>query len=235
MKAFLLTLSLLFASHLFVSPLAVADKNFELDDLISPNQIAAELGLPPVEDSLVSIQSVESISAREGVDILREWPIVIWVNKAAAGATAQHLKFWYRGRLYMDALISTGRERMETPKKGEPYFSSTPVGWFNPTRLVEDHYSELWQTNMPFAIFFNGGIALHATHLELYPQLGQRASGGCVRQREENAERIFWMVYHEPKTTVPAFTRDGKILRDRSGNIKRKRGSGTLIIVEDQP
>ncbi|MNL70470.1 L,D-transpeptidase catalytic domain [compost metagenome] len=44
---------------------------------------------------------------------------------------------------------------------------------------------------MEFAIFFNGGIALHAAHPELYKYLGRRASGGCVRQHYQDAEYLY--------------------------------------------
>lgn len=230
MKPLIVLLSLFVAGQI-----ALAEQDFELDDILSPNAIAEELGLPLVDDTPVSINSIEDINWREGVNVLREWPIVIWVNKAAAGATAQRIRFYYRGDLYIDDFVSTGRERWENPKKGEPYFSATPLGWFNPTRLVERHYSELWQTEMPFAVFFNGGIALHATHPPLYKDLGTRASGGCIRLTEANAERIFWIIMHEPRTSVPVFTRDGRIRKDKRGNIVHKRGSPTLIIVEDEP
>ena len=40
---------------------------------------------------------------------------------------------------------------------------------------------------MDYAVFFNGGIALHSTSKAAYSKLGQRASGGCARLRYEDA------------------------------------------------
>ena len=43
---------------------------------------------------------------------------------------------------------------------------------------------------MPNAVFFIGGIAVHATGTSHYPELGTRASGGCVRTKLEISKLI---------------------------------------------
>ena len=44
---------------------------------------------------------------------------------------------------------------------------------------------------MPYAQFFSGGVAIHATVPAHYAALGTRDSGGCVRLRLENA-KLMW-------------------------------------------
>lgn len=224
----------LFLSFSLLSFVPQTNAAIPLDDVMSPDDIALELGLPPQSEELIlEIETVEDISRREGVDITREWPIVVWINKSDRGPTSQKMRVYYRGRLAMEALVSTGRERQEKAKNGKEYFSATPVGWFNPTRLVENHFSDTWQVDMPHAIFFNGGIATHATFPVLYPELGKRASGGCIRLRAEAAEWLFNLVKNEPRTTVPVFSRHGGLAKNVWGNIRKRHGSATLVIVED--
>lgn len=45
--------------------------------------------------------------------------------------------------------------------------------------------------NMPYAIFFNGGIALHGTTADHYNELGEKDSGGCARLYQPHAS-ILW-------------------------------------------
>lgn len=69
----------------------------------------------------------------------------------------------------------------------------TPTGKFTPTWLSRDHKSKQYDdAPMPFAVFFNEGIAVHGT--QATSQLGKPASHGCVRLAEENAARFFDLV-----------------------------------------
>lgn len=86
---------------------------------------------------------------------------------------------------------------------------------------------------MPWAVFFNGGIALHATTKAHYPELGKRASGGCVRFKYENAKTVYGLIKDAGKAMVPKFTQSGKILRDENGEIILEENYDTLIIVEN--
>ena len=75
--------------------------------------------------------------------------------------------------------VSTGRNGFETP-----------TGQYQPTWLSKDHKSAQYEdAPMPFAVFFTGGYAVHAT--EAVSQLGKPASHGCVRLAPENAEAFF--------------------------------------------
>ncbi|MGE0632874.1 MAG: L,D-transpeptidase [Pseudobdellovibrionaceae bacterium] len=226
----LAVLSIVFVPH---ASLAQTVEQEEISADISPEEIAEELGLPEADDFIAPL-SVEELTARSGVDIIREWPIVIWVNKAARGSTAQRLRVYKNGRLVLETKTSTGREQWERAKSGRKYFSGTPTGWFNPTRLVKDYFSNTWLTKMPYAIFFNGGIAVHAAAETYYNKLGTRASGGCVRLRYDEAQWLFNLVRNEPQSLVPIFRRNGAISRDSRGRLRKRQGPSTLIIVEDK-
>lgn len=78
--------------------------------------------------------------------------------------------------------VSTGRSGFETP-----------FGSFKPTWLSIDHVSKTYDNApMPFAVFFTGGYAIHAT--DAVARLGQPASHGCVRLAPENAALFFDLV-----------------------------------------
>ena len=69
----------------------------------------------------------------------------------------------------------------------------TPTGKFTPTWLSKDHKSKQYEdAPMPFAVFFNEGIAVHGT--QAISQLGKPASHGCVRLAPENAAKFFDLV-----------------------------------------
>ena len=78
--------------------------------------------------------------------------------------------------------VSTGRTGFETP-----------TGAFKPTWTDIDHTSDTYDNApMPFAVFFTGGYAVHAT--EYVKHLGKPASHGCVRLLTENAKTFFKLV-----------------------------------------
>ncbi len=68
----------------------------------------------------------------------------------------------------------------------------TPTGSYRPTRMHRMWYSKKYDNApMPYAIFFNGGYAVHAT-FDL-KRLGRPASHGCVRLHPDNAAQFFAM------------------------------------------
>lgn len=119
--------------------------------------------------------------------------LTIIVNKAEYGTspTAQQMNVYLDGQLIHTFPVSTGRERPEIAKSGKQYFSSTPTGDFRIEWRAANWFSQLWQAPMPYAQFFSGGVAIHATVPSHYKRLGHRDSGGCVRLRLENA-KIMW-------------------------------------------
>ncbi|MGZ3746384.1 MAG: L,D-transpeptidase, partial [Pseudobdellovibrionaceae bacterium] len=160
----------------------------QLDDLLTPDEIAAELGISQPTDLTPQADpfTAQEISDTYGVNIYAEFPVVIVLSKASQTATV-----YEHGRMVNRFLISTGRERFETAKSGKQYFTTTPTGWFSPKSYVRDYWSDTWEARMEYAIFFNGGVALHATTPDHYKDLGHKASGGCVRMNKTNA-LWFW-------------------------------------------
>lgn len=218
---------------LVLSQGAVASQSHSLDDWAAPDEIAAELGFPRTEVvSLKTLASLEDIRRVEGLDLTRDYPLIIVINKSATGPGAQTVRVIENGRTTYEWKTSTGRERMEKAKSGRQYFSTTPTGWFYPYYIVRNHYSNTWQVNMEFSVFFNGGIAVHATTPDLYYLLGKRASGGCVRLRHEGAEYLYSRILQLGKGLVPVVRRNGSIARNWRGHVIREYNYKTLIIVE---
>lgn len=70
---------------------------------------------------------------------------------------------------------------------------STPPGRYQPIRMHKRYFSRKYDNApMPFAIFFNGGYAIHGT-TDLR-NLGRIASHGCVRLHPDNAATLFDLV-----------------------------------------
>lgn len=156
-----------------------------LSDVASPDEVAAEIGL----DS-------NQVAAPVADGVLQNERLQIVIDKSLEGTTptAQTMQIYLDGALINTIPVSTGREHDEVAKSGKQYVSYTPVGSFKITHRERDYYSETWKAPMPYAQFFIGGIAIHATTKDHYPQLGQRASGGCVRVTLENAKMIWELV-----------------------------------------
>lgn len=226
-----------FASVLiFFASLAVSaqerSESIPLDDLMTPDEIAEESGFPRTDYSQVEVGSIQELRNIQGIDVTREYPLVLFINKDSSGAHSQKIKIIENG-VHVDTWkVSTGRERREVAKSGKRYFSATPVGWFTPYSLRRNHYSRTWKAPMPFSVFFNGGIALHATTRGHYRELGRRASGGCVRLTRDNAEILFEKVSKAGQGLVPVVRRNGSVARDASGNVIREVKWRTLIVVQ---
>ena len=78
--------------------------------------------------------------------------------------------------------VSTGKPGLDTPQ-----------GSYRPTWLDANHKSDEYEdAPMPYAVFFSGGYAVHAT--EFTKRLGTPASHGCVRLSLENAQTFFNLV-----------------------------------------
>ncbi|WP_374033806.1 L,D-transpeptidase [Bdellovibrio bacteriovorus] len=202
-----------------------------LDDLMTPDEIAAEAGFPRTEMS-TEVLSLRDFDSIESLNVTREFPIVLIANKNASGYEAQTMRVIQSGVHTHTWKISTGREQWETSKSGRQYFTTTPPGWFYPYSIVRNHYSQTWQTNMEFSVFFNGGVALHAANSAHNSQLGRRASGGCVRLHRDNAKYIYERIVQEGKGLVPVIRPNGTVARDWRGNVIRAVKYRTLIVVE---
>ena len=98
---------------------------------------------------------------------------------------------------------------------------------------------------MENAIFFNGPIALHKAIPGTEPELGVKASGGCVRLPAALAEYLFLNIgaTRQKGSKIPLVNKDGSANYDSNGNLKyidtvssiwgRKMVASALIIVVD--
>ena len=69
----------------------------------------------------------------------------------------------------------------------------SPTGTYRPLWMSRMWYSKKYDNApMPHAVFFSGGVAMHAT--QATGQLGQPASHGCIRQSPANAATTYRMV-----------------------------------------
>ena len=170
---------------LLLAPMANATEQADLSDLISPEQLA---------DEIMNSDEGEIIGEPTADDVVR---LRVIVDKSE-----QRLWIYEDGVLTNSWLVSTGAEIRKCPPNNRCYFASTPTGTFTPKRMHYTYHSSLWDARMDRAIFFVGGIALHATYGDNIRLLGRKASGGCVRQSPQNADRMFRLVqYYGPKNT----------------------------------
>jgi len=175
-------------------------------------------------ERLVNSKSPSIKSIQHAIDSNR---LVIVVNKAAKGPTAQRLVMYEDGTPVMNIKISTGREKDEIAKSGRKYFSSTPLGFFRPTQMFEKYYSKTWKTTIPNPVFFNGGIALHGTTKDHFAALGTRDSGGCVRMLPADSVIVRNKIMSMGRGTQK--NKDYKIIKVMEG--KRKMIVGNTISV----
>lgn len=73
----------------------------------------------------------------------------------------------------------------------------TPTGVYRPYRLEKKWYSRKYGGNMPNAVFFRGGYAIHGTGA--VKRLGTPASHGCIRLHPANAAKLFALVQKHGK------------------------------------
>lgn len=231
---------LAFTVALFIASIVNAEEALNQDylpDLVTPMELSEELHLPEAQtlynDGYFETMGIDEWSSLNGVDITQYFEVVVLVNKANRGPSAQTAQVYVGGEHYKTFAVSTGREKRELAPSGKVYRSTTPQGWFRPIYFSPNHYSQTWKAPMPWAVFFNGGIALHATTPSHYDELGRRASGGCVRLHHDDAEELYHLIKNAGKGVVPRFRQSGRIMRDSSGRISLERNYNTLIIVEN--
>ena len=99
----------------------------------------------------------------------------------------QRMNFYFNGVLQATWPVSTGAAGFATPD-----FDTNPNGRiydsYTSTKYPGGDYNGLG--NMPYAIFIDGGFAVHGTGESNWPKLGKRASHGCIRVHPENAKVI---------------------------------------------
>lgn len=97
--------------------------------------------------------------------------------------STQHMELYVNGFLRNIWAVSTG-----VSGHGTPNFDRHPNG------RIYDRYSSVKYPggdykglgNMPYAVFIQGGFALHGTPQSNWSRLGSRASHGCIRMHPDN-------------------------------------------------
>lgn len=176
------SLALLAGSISFAQELKIEDQ--DLTDYMSPAELMREIG-------------VSSGVAWQGRN--KNPRLVIVIDRAERGTsqTAQTLEVYVDGMQTHSFKTSTGKEKRVSTPDGKSYFATTPPGEFQIDYRSIDHKSKKWDgADMPFAQFFNGGIAIHATVPSHFEALGRRDSGGCARLHPTNA-KIVWSLVGE--------------------------------------
>lgn len=89
-----------------------------------------------------------------------------------------------------------GRVEYEWPVSTARAGKYTPRGEWTPQWLSRHHRSSRYNNApMPWAIFYDGDYAIHAT-FDTH-RLGRPASAGCVRLHPDNAQLLFGMVQEQ--------------------------------------
>jgi lipoprotein-anchoring transpeptidase ErfK/SrfK len=127
--------------------------------------------------------------------------------------TRQRLVVAEHGKTVGTWPISSGREGFRSP-----------TGTFRPMWMSKKWYSRKYDNApMPHAIFFSGGVALHAT--QATGMLGRPASHGCIRQSPANAATLYKLVTKHgnasTKISVQGTARDSEPQVARAVNPQR--------------
>ena len=147
---------------------------------------AIELGMTPLQNAPNYSSSPDKSDKSNFLDDVFNSTmakVVIIVNESdrtEINPEGQTAKLYHFGELKGIFNVSTGSRKIKTTTDGREYMAITREGFFRPKRAYTDYYSyTFFGSTMPYAVFFNGGIALHGT--TALSKLGQRDSGGCVR------------------------------------------------------
>lgn len=96
----------------------------------------------------------------------------------------QRLYLYVNGNPQGEFIVSTGAPRTETPN-----FDRHPNG-----RIYDKYSSRTYPGgdymglgNMPYAVFIEGGFAIHGTTKGNFKYLGRKASHGCIRMHPDDA------------------------------------------------
>lgn len=186
---------------MLAATIAISGSAFALTD----EEALAE-GMMPIEQAVLSEMNsmlTPGLNSEGVARAVQSHRLVIAVNKAAKGPNAQTMTIYENGVEILKQKISTGREKTEKAKSGRVYLSTTPKGFFRPTKVYKDYLSYTWNAPMPNAVFFIGGIAVHATTKSHYAELGTRASGGCVRTILETSALVRQKVMESGRGSRP--------------------------------
>lgn len=117
-------------------------------------------------------------------------------KKKKGAVTQEHMDVFYKGQRVYTWLVSAGCNCMKYPTSGAPYMASTNPGTYKINSRSRYHRSTVFGgAKMEYAMFFDGGRAVHATYgRDHLAKLGQPDSGGCVRNAEQHAAALWNLV-----------------------------------------
>jgi hypothetical protein len=148
---------------------------------------------PAIEQKLMQMdQDYEAATGQSAVlDFMKPFgpacyqiECTIWLD---INKSTQRMRFFMNGVLQATWPVSTG-----VAGHGTPDFDTNPNGRiydaYTSTKYPGGDYMGLG--NMPYAVFIDGGFAVHGTGQSNWPKLGTRASHGCIRVHPDNAKVI---------------------------------------------
>ncbi len=115
---------------------------------------------------------------------------------AQVDKATQKLYLYENGSLIEEWDISSGLSEFETPNfdrrpNGRIYTEyeskKYPGGGYVKT---DENGRKINLGNMPYAVFIEGGYAIHGTSRGNWKRLGSKASHGCIRLHPDNAEKF---------------------------------------------
>lgn len=103
----------------------------------------------------------------------------------------------------------------------------TPAGTFRPQWMAKTWFSKQYDdAPMPHSVFFNGGIATHAT--QATGRLGSPASHGCVRLSPSAAATFYGLVQKHGLTSTRIVVRGSPSFRDEVASKRRRDDDGAF-------
>lgn len=166
------------------------------DTYDSTSEINAEASIVPVEEdaehlkfNLASVRAMDQHKNSATGCSMQQCRVWARVNKQR-----QRLLLYVDGQLVDSFKVSTGDAKHETPnmsvRAAGPIFKK-----YTSKKFPGGDYMGLG--NMPYAVFFRGGFAIHGTTPGNFSKLGKPASHGCIRLHPDDA-----VIFNELVRTV---------------------------------
>lgn len=90
-------------------------------------------------------------------------------------------------------LSSSSRNYEWRPRNSHVQRPHDHAGVFRVLSKTRNHWSIVFQVDMPWAMRYHGGHFIHATSPNLYRNLGEPASSGCNRMTNHDARELYQM------------------------------------------
>ncbi|MEU5980122.1 L,D-transpeptidase [Streptomyces sp. NPDC047315] len=165
-------------------------------------QVEKHLGLPVDGqqstadcEAIAAFQREHGIEPADGTADLHTYRAVMWQQALAEGGAIKGCPDTDGVVVCIDEnrqvlwVEDAGRVAFEPvpARTGKPGYG-TRTGWFEIFERVEEFWSDLYDGPMPFAQFFSGGQALHASYRPIFEDPG---SHGCVNLRYDDAKALW--------------------------------------------